>query len=175
MKIRILLAALSVAAASPASAQLRQLPAELGADAGVSIGFDTPRVTVIQIPVPAIRLGYYLTDRVSIEPKVGFESIHDNAGTVSDFSAQIGMLFHFENNPIGRGAYARPFVGLLGEKAKGYSETRTVFGGGLGVKDAFATRFASRLEVNYSHASALSDEPATNSLGVLFGISVFSR
>lgn len=176
MKLHVILpAALLAASASIAGAQQRQLPAELGADAGVAIGFDTPRVTVVQIPIPAVRLGYFINDRVSVEPKLGFESIHDNAGTVSDFSAQVGVLFHFENNPVGRGAYARPFVGLLGEKSTGYSETRTVFGGGLGLKEPFASRFASRLEVNYSHASAVSDEPATNSLGILFGISVFSR
>ena len=144
-------------------------------DAGVSIGFDTPRVTIVQIPEPAIRLGFYMSDRVSLEPKVGFASVHDNSGTSTAFTAQVGMLFHFENNPIGRGMYARPFVGVLGEKATGYSEMRSVFGGGLGVKEAFSSRFASRLEVNYSHVSKVKDEPATNNLGILFGISVFSR
>jgi hypothetical protein len=163
------------ASASIAGAQQTQLPAELGIDAGASIGFDAPRVTVISIPVPAVRLGFYLNDRVSVEPKVGFQSVHDNTGTSTDFSAQVGVLFHFENNPVGRGLYVRPFVGILGEKATGYSETRTVVGGGLGVKEPFANRFASRLEVNYSHVSAVTDEPAANNLGILFGISVFSR
>jgi hypothetical protein len=176
MNFRILYVCAAVAAtASAAGAQQRQLPAELGVDAGVSIGFDTPRVTVVQIPEPAIRLGFYMSDRVSLEPKVGFASIHDDAGTFTAFSAQLGLLFHFENNPVGRGLYARPFVGVLGEKSTGYSENRSVVGGGLGVKEAFSNRFASRIEVNYSHISAVNDEPATNNLGFLFGISVFSR
>jgi hypothetical protein len=163
------------ATASMASAQQAKLPAELGVDAGVTIGFDTPRVTTVSIPVPAIRFGFFVNDRVSIEPKLGFQSVHDNAGTSTAFSAQVGALFHFENAPVGRGLYARPFVGLVGEKATGYSETRSVFGAGLGVKEAFADKFASRLEVNYSRMSAVKDEPAVNSLGILFGISVFSR
>lgn len=161
--------------ASSAGAQQRALPAELGLDAGVSIGFDAPRVTIVSLPVPAVRLGFYMSDRVSIEPKAGFQSVHDDAGTLSQYSAEIGLLYHFENMPVGRGVYARPFAGLIGTSGGGSSDTQTFFGGGLGLKQPFANRFASRLEVNYSHMTAPRGGSAANSLGVLFGISVFSR
>jgi len=163
------------AIATSANAQQKSTPAELGVDAGVSIGFDAPRQTVVSIPVPAIRLGLFLTDRVSVEPRFGFQSFHDETGTSSAYTGELGVLFHFENNPIGRGLYARPFVGLVGAHVVGESDTQTFFGGGLGVKEAFADRFASRLEVNYSHMTAPTDGSASNNLGILFGISVFNR
>lgn len=166
---------LLAATASIAGAQQRQLPAELGMDAGVSIGFDTPRVTTISLPVPAVRLGFYMSDRVSLEPKFGFLSYHDGTGTSSAYSAELGLLYHFENNPVGRGIYARPFVGFLGSKNPGTSDTQTLFGAGIGLKEPFANRFASRLEVNYSHVTAPTGGSATSALGILFGISVFSR
>lgn len=168
------LAVLTIAA-STAKAQQRQQTAELGIDAGVSIGFDTPRHTTVSIPVPAIRLGLYLNDRVSIEPRIGFQSIHDDAGTFTAYTGEAGVLFHFENDPIGRGLYARPFAGLVGSSGGGSSDTQTFFGGGLGLKEPFASRFASRLEVNYSHMTAPTGGSASNSLGILFGISVFNR
>lgn len=172
---RILTVCAGLAASASIAGAQQKMPAELGIDAGASIGFDAPRVTFIQVPIPAVRLGFFLNDRVSVEPKIGLQLVHGSFGTSTSISSQIGVLFHFENNPVGRGLYARPFLGLLADKAPGFSETRSVMGGGLGLKESFSTRFASRFEVNYSHVSAVTNEPATNSLGILFGISVFSR
>jgi hypothetical protein len=164
-----------VGSAVATGAQQRQFPAELGIDAGVSVGFDTPRATVVSIPVPAVRLGIFLNDRVSVEPKVGFQSIHDDTGTNTLYSGEMGLLYHFEKNPVGRGMYARPFVGFVGSNLGGSSDTQTFYGAGLGLKTPFANRFASRLEVNYSHMTAPTGGSAANSLGILFGLSVFSR
>jgi hypothetical protein len=165
------------ASASIAGAQQRQLPAELGVDAGISIGFDKPQVTTTSIPVPAIRLGFYINDRVSIEPKAGLQTFHDNTGSSTTYHAEVGVLLHFENDPVGRGLYARPFLGLVGVTGigAGSGQARTLYGGGLGLKAPFANRFASRLEVNYSHTTAPPGSPALNNLGILVGISVFSR
>ncbi|MDQ6718660.1 MAG: porin family protein [Gemmatimonadota bacterium] len=167
--------ALSAVIVTSAAAQQRQLPAELGIDAGISIGFDTPRATVVSVPQPAIRIGFFMTDRVSIEPRVGFQSIHDDLGTLSQYRAEVGLLLHAENNPIGRGLYARPFVGLVGTSGGGSSDTQTFLGAGMGLNVPFSNRFASRLEVNYSHMTAPAGGSAANSLGVLFGLSVFNR
>ena len=164
-----------LAAVTSAGAQESQRPAELGIDAGISIGFDAPRATVVSLPVPAIRLGLFLSDRVSVEPKIGFQSVHDADGTFSQYSAEIGLPIHFEKNPVGRGLYARPFVGLLGFSGGGSSDSQTFVGGGLGLKTPFANRFASRLEVNFSHTTAPDLGNSTNALGILFGLSVFNR
>lgn len=171
----ILLGCAALAAlATSAGAQQQKLPAELGIDAGISIGFDSPRATVVSIPEPAVRIGFFVTDRVSVEPRIGFQSVHDDLGTVSQYTAQVGVLFHADNNPIGRGLYARPFVGLVGASGGGSSDTQTFLGAGMGLKVPFSNRFASRLEVNYSHMTAPKGGSAANSLGILFGLSVFS-
>ena len=165
------------ASVSVASAQQTRLPAEFGVDAGISVSFDKPQVTTTSIPVPAIRLGFYINDRVAIEPKVGLQSFHDNTGSSAAYHAEVGVLFHFENSPVGRGVYARPFVGLGGVTGIGAGSggAETLYGGGLGLKVPVADRFASRFEVNYSHTTAPRGGQSANDLGVLIGISIFSQ
>ena len=61
-------------------------PIELGIDGGIMIGFDDPNVTVVSLPVQAFRVGFFMTDRVEIEPRLTFNSISGGGN-------RLGILF----------------------------------------------------------------------------------
>ena len=50
-------------------------PVELGMDAGATIGLGDNSVTVVEIPQRAFRIGFFFTDRLSVEPKFGLTTI----------------------------------------------------------------------------------------------------
>ncbi len=161
--------------ASGAAAQQTAPPIELGVDAGLTVGFSDPQVTVISVPIQAVRVGFFVNDRVSVEPKVGLNVFHTEGETFSSYDVETGVLYHFSKNPIGRGVYLRPYAGFQGISGGGDSETRGIFGAGFGAKIPFADRFATRMEIGYQHMTAPTNGNSDNALIVLFGLSIFSH
>jgi len=131
--------------------------------------------TVISVPIQAVRVGFFVNDRVSVEPKVGLNVFHTEGETFSSYDVETGVLYHFSKNPIGRGVYLRPYAGFQGISGGGDSETRGIFGAGFGAKIPFADRFATRMEIGYQHMTAPTNGNSDNALIVLFGLSIFSH
>jgi hypothetical protein len=148
-------------------------PIELGLDAGVSVNLSTPKTTDISIPVQLVRAGFFYNDRVSIEPQLRISSISGGGISLSTYTAALGVLWHLHEHPTGEGVYLRPFVGFTGVSGSGASETRTIGGGGVGIKVPIAHRLAARFEANYTHL--FSSRSGNNALGVLAGLSFFTR
>ena len=147
-------------------------PIELGMDGGLSIGFDDPNVTTVSLPVQALRVGFFMNDNLSLEPRFNFNSVSGGGVSVRSYSLELGALYHFGGYTKGSGLYVRPFTGIVGGSSDAGSDSDAFLGAGVGVKLPFANRrLATRLEANYGHA--FSEAGGSDGLGVLFGLSLF--
>jgi hypothetical protein len=170
LRLQTLLFAIAVALPGSLTAQALR-PIELGVDAGISFSLDDPKVTVISLPAQSFRIGFFITDRISIEPKVSLTSISGGGERLTLWSAELGVPIHLRVNPIGRGYYVRPFGGGAGASGGGESASGGYAGIGLGSKFGFQDRLATRIEGNY----AISFEDDSHALGLLLGLSFFTR
>lgn len=149
-------------------------PIELGMDGGLSIGFDDPNVTTVSLPVQALRVGFFMNDKISLEPRFNFNSVSGGGVSMRTYSLELGALYHLGGYAKGSGLYARPFAGIAGVGGDLGSGSDGFIGAGAGVKLPFANRrLATRLEANLAHA--FTDAGGSNGLGVLFGVSLFHR
>jgi hypothetical protein len=175
MKRFAVLGCLAVAlTASAATAQRASRPVELGIDGGIMIGFDDPNVTVVSLPVQAFRVGFFMTDRVEIEPRVAFNSISGGGASFQTYALELGALFHPGGYRTGRGIYIRPFGGIEGVNTDLGDDNNGYLGAGVGIRFPFADRrLATRFEGNLAHVFA--EGGGANRLGILFGLSFFTR
>jgi len=149
-------------------------PIELGMDGGISIGFDNPNVTTVSLPVQALRVGFFMNDKVSLEPRFSFNSVSGGGVSVRSYALELGALYHLGGYVKGSGLYVRPFAGIAGVGGAVGSGSDAFMGAGAGVKLPFANRrLATRLEANFGHA--FTDAGGSNGLGILFGVSLFHR
>ncbi len=178
--IRIALAGVMLSAGFAGAQPPR--PIELGVDAAVTIGLGDNSVTVVDIPAQAFRAGFFLNDRISLEPKFGLTTISGGGDTFTSYLAELGLLLHFYRarmradrypypSPLSA-FYVRPFVGVLGTSAEGPNITNGRVGAGLGMKVPLANRLASRFEANFAHVFGDFD---SNEIGLLAGLSFFTR
>jgi hypothetical protein len=147
-------------------------PIEFGIDGGITIGLESPTVTILSLPAQDFRMGFILNNTWEAEPRFGLTSIHSNGNSLTTYQLALGVLWHPGANPTGKGIYVRPFLGIAGTSVSGGgSNSNGILGIGLGAKLPFADRrLATRLEVNF--ANALGDGGG-NQLGLLFGLSFF--
>lgn len=157
-------------------------PVELGMDAAATIGLGDNSVTVVEIPARAFRIGFFFTDRVSLEPKFGLTTISGGGDTFTSYLAELGLLYHFYRartradpypypSPLAA-FYVRPFLGLVGASDGDDSDANGRLGLGLGMKVPIANRLASRFEANFAH---MFGDFSSNEIGLLAGLSFFTR
>jgi hypothetical protein len=147
---------------------------ELGIDGGISFGLDNPNVTVVSLPLQDFRFGYFLNDRVEIEPRFSINSVHTDAGSITTYDFEAGLLLQPGGDRVGKGLYIRPLVGISGVNATGANGNSSGYlGAGFGLKLPFADRrMATRMEANYSHGFS---NGGSNVIGVSIGLSFFTR
>jgi hypothetical protein len=150
-------------------------PIELGIDAGALFGLDDPHVTTITIPGQHIRAGFMISPTISIEPVFGLNYIHVSGESQTSYEALVGMLYHFSPNRHAKQLYVRPFVGFVGTSAGGHNQTQAALGGGVGIKIPMFPRISSRFEANYQHTFSSGDVGSSNAIGLLAGLSFFTR
>jgi hypothetical protein len=174
----VVLAALLLAAAAPSLEAQRSRgsrPIEFGIDGGVTFGLDEPRVHVVALPIQNFRVGFLMTNKVAIEPRFHLNSIHaQGGGSLTNYAAEVGLVYSPAGDRVGKGFYGRPFVGVAGFSTSGPGDDNDVFMGlGAGLKIPFVDRrLATRMEVNYTHGFS---DPGTNAIGLLIGLSFFTR
>jgi hypothetical protein len=175
-KISTTLAALSLTA----TATLAQAPAprglELGLDAGITIGLGDNSVTTIDIPAQAFRVGFPISPRASLEPKISLRVISGNGDTFTAYRGELGFLYHFGSDRYPgayqrAGLYVRPFGGIVGF-SDGISRTSGLLGAGVGFKMPLVAKLSSRFEANFAHLFGDAD---SNEIGLLAGLSFFTR
>ena len=151
-------------------------PLELGIDAGVAIGLGDNSVTVISIPAQDFRVGFPISPRVSLEPKVGITIITGEGDTFTSYRGELGLLYHLGSSRYPgayqrAGVYVRPFLGIVGF-SDGNSDSAGLLGIGLGWKHPLVSRLSTRLEANFAHQFGDGD---ANEIGLLAGLSFFTR
>lgn len=181
MKKATLVAAFSLAA-TVASAQVpTPRPLELGIDAGVTIGLGDNTVTTIDIPVSAFRVGFPISPRTSLEPKLTVHIATGNDVTITSYRGEVGLLYHLGSDRYPgayqrAGLYVRPFLGIVGASVEiddeDESDSAGILGIGLGWKHPLVSRLSTRLEANFAHQFGEGDG---NEIGLLAGLSFFTR
>jgi hypothetical protein len=175
--MKLTLAAAFTIAATAASAQVSTpRPLELGIDAGVTIGLDDNALTSIDIPVQSFRIGFPISPRTSLEPKLRLNILTGEGDTFTSYRAELGLLYHLGSDRYPgayqrAGIYVRPFIGIVGY-ADGDSDSAGLLGGGIGWKHPLVSRLSSRLEANFAHQFGEGD---ANQIGLLAGLSFFTR
>jgi hypothetical protein len=167
---------MSAGVAQGQGARGQKPPIELGIDAGLSIDFDSPTTTTIAIPAQQIRVGFLIRPRISLEPNFALNVSSGGGSHFTTYQAGVGLLYHFSvpRSDL-KTYYVRPFIGMAGYSSSGTSGTQAVIGGGFGVKIPLVSRIASRFEVNYTHAFSSGDLDSQNKVGLLAGLSFFTR
>jgi Outer membrane protein beta-barrel domain len=173
MRRLLSLAALSVLAVSAsASAQrsgtMNPSP-EIGIDAGITFGLSDPNVTTIAIPAQQIRMGFFVSPALSIEPTFGLQSISGGGETFTAYQIGAGLLYHFSPSRAANQFYVRPFLNIVGTSGGGQSDSQALFGIGGGLKVPLRDRIASRFEANFAHTDG------SDMIGLLAGLSFYTR
>jgi hypothetical protein len=167
---------LALAAVQAGAQSTGPRPLELGIDAGVSIGLDDDSFTMIDIPVQAFRIGFPVSPRISLEPKLRINVLTGEGDTFSTYRGELGLLYHLGSDRYPgayhrAGLYLRPFVGIVGF-SNGDSDSAGLLGAGVGYKMPLVSRLSSRFEANFAHYFGDGD---ANELGLLAGLSFFTR
>ena len=170
----VIAAAVLAMSAQTVRAQATQAgnPVELGIDAVIATTLGSTKVTTISIPSGEFRIGFFTSDNLSIEPRVGINSISGTGSTFTAYKAELGVLYHLDRATSG--VYIRPFAGFTGYSGGG-SSTQGDVGIGVGTKIPFADRLATRLEANYMHGFSSNSGASENQLAASIGLSFFTR
>jgi hypothetical protein len=162
--------AASVALALPASGAAQGRPVELGIDAGGSFDLSGSNIVVIGVPVQDFRAGFFISDAVSVEPRVALTFIDQDGSSLTAIAAQLGPVVHFSPDRTRAQGYVRPFGGV-----SYITDNGALFslGGALGVKLPIAERLAARVEGSYVHG--FDSFYGGDALGLMVGLSFFTR
>lgn len=171
--VRAALVAAAAALALAPRSSAAQNPVEFGVDAGVSVRFGSPTLTAVQIPTHRLRIGFFPTARVSIEPAFGLNVLSGDGGSLTTFDFQLGLLFHAHANRAKPQVYIRPFACVSGASGV-VSGTAFEAGAGLGVKIPLQERIGTRLEAGFGHDFASSGSSG-NTLSLGIGLSFFTH
>ena len=167
------LAVLLPAIPSPGSAQGR--PVELGIDAGGTFDLAADAVA-IGIPVQDFRAGFFISDAVSVEPRLALNYLDGNGGSsIVALSAQLGPVIHLAPHRGRTQGYVRPFGGLNFLKVGNDSDAQLAVGGAIGVKIPVAERLATRVEGSFTHGFETGNVSGGNALGLSVGLSLYTR
>jgi len=103
------------------------------------------------IPVKAIRIGFYLNDRVSIEPMVGLSNADtQNGPDATLLETSVAALYHFGSDPAKRRFFLMagiPFVYTrLADRGNTFTESEFGLMGGVGVSVPVGHQFLLRFE-----------------------------
>lgn len=175
-KLFLAISLMALGAASAGAQSSAPRPLELGIDAGVTIGLDDDSFTMIDIPVQAFRVGFPISPRVSLEPKLRINVLTGEGDTFTTYRGELGLLYHLGSDRYPgayhrAGLYARPFIGIVGF-SNGDSDSAGLLGAGIGYKLPLVSRLSSRFEANFAHYFGDGD---SNEIGLLAGLSFFTR
>ncbi len=143
--IAAIAACLLAVAPMRSDAQLVDNTKEFGFDAGVQFGLSGGSYTSFNLPAQRLRVGFFRSPRVSIEP---YGSLNYNKFSGRDGATTIGfgtgMLYHLTEDRRASQAYVRPFAEVNYISAP--SKTQFQLGGGLGIKVPWRERISTRFE-----------------------------
>jgi hypothetical protein len=173
MRRLLSLAALSILTLSASASAQRSTSAnpspEIGMDAAVTFGLGDGQGTMVDIPAQSIRMGFFVSPALSIEPTFGLHSESGGGTTVTIYNIGAGALYHFSPSRAANQFYVRPFIQIVGFSGGGLSDSQALFGVGGGLKIPLRDRIASRFEANFAHTDG------SDMIGLLAGLSFYTR
>lgn len=170
------LLALSAPASAQRSASMASPSPEVGMDAGITFLLGTNSATLIDLPAQRIRVGFFVSPTISIEPTFGLRSISGGGTTFTAYSIGSGLLYHFSKSRAANQFYLRPFLEVQGFSETGApSSSAATFGVGGGLKVPLRDRIASRFEANFAHQGGQNNQPGQDLIGLLAGLSFYTR
>lgn len=148
---------------------------ELGMDMDVGIGFSDPMSFFIDIPAGVVRAGYYVSDVLSLEPALAFNSVAQKSATgFSRWMLQFGALYHLSPARTRSQLFVHPAIGFSG--GSGGARTLTHLSGGVGMKrPMLGGRLASRMELGLNHRVKSGPIDSETSLIGFLGWSFYTR
>ena len=168
------LALSSVVAVSQAGAQGR--PIELGTAIGVSFDFGSgATLTTVSVPTSTLRVGFWMNDRISVEPNAGLTWLHASGESVTNFNAALALLYHFNADASRTRPYFTIFPGVNHIDAGGGSATQFFAGAGLGALFPLQERLAFRAEGLYTHSFSTSTLGSGDAAAARIGFSFFTH
>jgi hypothetical protein len=164
------LAALSILALSASASAQRSMAnpsPEIGFDAALTIGLGDADGTSIDIPAQHVRMGFFVSPALSIEPTFGLTHQSD---AFTAYQLGVGALYHFSPSRTQSQFYVRPFISIDGVSISGGgSDSQARFGVGGGMKIPLRDRISSRFEANFQHTDG------ADAIGFLAGLSFYTR
>jgi hypothetical protein len=157
-------------------AQSAARPVEMGIDMGIAFTLDDPKTTSIALPSSSLRAGFFLNERVSIEPALGLQHVSvSGGGSATQFDLAAGALFHLSPDRARSQMYLRPFLGFTSLSGGGESASQAALGFGFGTKLPLRSHLAARFEGRLAHGFETSKLPGQTALGLGAGLSFFTR
>lgn len=179
--------ALALAAAPLRAQQDQPNPIEIGIDGALtyrSIPATSPlgssfNVTTLVIPIQQLRVGFFISPNLSIEPTLSLMTESASCSGCSSsttYGLGVGALYHFSTDRRQSQLYVRPFASIEGVSG-GCSQDchATTLGAGVGVKLPMVERLATRLEAAYGRTLQSGSIPASNAVAFLFGLSFLTH
>ena len=158
---------LSASASAQRSGSMVNPSPEIGMDAALTLGLGDNGVTRLDIPASQIRVGFFVSPALSIEPTFGLHAIKDG---VTVYQIGAGALYHFSPSRAANQFYVRPFLQIVGVSVSGAgSDSQALFGVGGGLKMPLRDRIATRFEANFQHSDG------ADAIGLLAGLSFYTR
>ncbi len=170
--MRRILSSAAVLAALLLPAAARAQDKELGLDAGLNFGF-SPSTTSIEIPQTSVRAGFYIDKRLSFEPAIGLSYFSVGGASVTSFSGDLGVLYHFSADRTKQQFYLRPLVAIRSLSGSGSSDSQFGLGIGAGLKFPFEKNVVWRTEGTLRKLFQSGNLAGNTSLSLNFGFSVY--
>jgi hypothetical protein len=129
-------------------------------------------------PQGGVRVGFFLSDALALEPTVSFQLVSESGGDFGDgetstaLGSAVKLVYHFRTDP----AASRFFVAggpTFTWVDLGDSSTQFGLAGELGVKLPIADRIGARLAAGYMHGFENDDFGSRNVIYGTAGLSVF--
>ena len=163
--------------AVPTLAFAQKKPIELGIDAGVSLEVNDPKTTSISIPTSVFRVGFFLGERLSLEPSVSFnwaKTSDQDAVTLAQL--RLGLLYHFQGDLARSRVFLEPIVGInYIDLGGGDGASQVHLGGGIGIKLPAPNHIGLRLQALYAHGFANDDFVSNDVIALLIGFSFYTH
>jgi len=147
---------------------------ELGIDSGVTVSIvsDSDNFTTICLPCQRFRVGFFMSDAVSLEPAITLNVLSGGGETLTHFTGGASLLYHFRSDPHRTRVFLRGGAQFTLVDVGGASVNQFAAGGGFGVKVP-AGGGAVRLEGIGLYNFENDDFQSSFDLGALIGFSFF--
>jgi len=155
---------------------------EFGVDfAALVFGMNTPSATSLTVGGGSVRAGRFISDVLSVEPRVDLGYSSSSGSSVNTLAVEIGVLYHLQSDHAAPQWYLRPLVIFVRSSVTSGGSTtstnRTGIGAGFGMKRPTKknSKFTWRAEATYRNMMKSGATPSLSQLAISGGVSVFTK